>query len=124
MKSTHIKAITAYYVLVRLGRMQIPTPVAYKLYKLRQKLKVILDFVNEQEKAIMTETGVTADDSGRFQFGDDAEREKFTKDHDALLYEECEIEGDPPVISLADLPEKLTNCMDDLEALDEFVRFE
>ena len=125
MKSTNMKALSAYFILQRMGQKQIPTPVAYKLYKLRQKLKEILEFVREQEQAMMDEMGVKMDEAGHFQFGEDEEvKARFTAAHDELLNTECEIEGEETAIRLADLPDKLEISMNEIEALDGFVRFE
>ena len=125
MKNTNKKSLEAYGILVGMGRKQIPTPVAYKLYKLRQKLKGVLEFITEQEQNMAEEYGVVIGDDGRFVFPDDAEKkEKFTEAHAELMNAESEIEGEEIVVRLADLPDKLEISMNEFEALEGFVRFE
>lgn len=115
----------AYGILVGMGRKQIPTPVAYKLYKLRQRLKCVLEFITEREQAIAEENGVVIGDDGHFVFPEDpAVKEKFTTEHIDLIDSECEIEGEELVIKLSDLPDKLEISMNEIESLDGFIRFE
>lgn len=125
MTTTNRKATEAYGILVGMGRKQIPTPVAYKLYKLRQKLKGVLEFITEREQGLAEEHKVVIGDDGRFVFPDDPEVKKaFTAAHQELMDAETEIDGDEVEIRLADLPEKLEISMNEIEALDGFVRFE
>ncbi len=125
MKSTNQKASQAYGILIGMGRKQIPTPVAYKLYKLRQKLKGVMEFITEQEQNLAEEHGVVIGNDGRFVFPEDqAVKEKFTAAHTELLDAECDIEGEETVIRLADLPDKMEISMNEIEALDGLVRFE
>ena len=125
MKSNNRKSLEAYGILVGMGRKQIPTPVAYKLYKLRQKLKGVLEFITEQEQVLAEKFGVVIDDDGHFVFPDDAEKkEQFIEARTELMDAESEIEGDEIVVRLADLPDKLEISMNEFEALEGFVRFE
>ncbi len=125
MKSTNRKASIAYGILVGMGRKQIPTPVAYKLYKLRQKLKGVMEFITEQEHNLAEKHGVVIGDDGHFIFPEDPKVEEvFKADHADLLETETEIEGDVIKIRLADMPDRLEISMNEIEALDGFVEFE
>ena len=125
MKSTNRKASIAYGILVGMGRKQIPTPVAYKLYKLRQKLKGVMEFITEQEQNLTEKHGVVIGDDGHFVFPDAPKvKKEFTAAHAELLETETEIEGDEITIRLADMPDKLEISMNEIEALEGFVAFE
>ena len=125
MKSNNQKASQAYGILVGMGRKQIPTPVAYKLYKLRQKLKGVMEFITEREENLAEEHGVVIGNDGRFVFpADPAVKEKFTAAHAELLEAECEIDGDEITIRLADMPDRMEISMNEIESLDGFIRFE
>lgn len=125
MKSTNRKASIAYGILVGMGRKQIPTPVAYKLYKLRQKLKGVMEFITEQEQNLAEKHGVVIGDDGHFVFPEDPKvKESFTAAHAELLESETEIEGEEITIRLADMPDKLEISMNEIEALEGFVAFE
>lgn len=123
MESTYRKVISACSTLIVLGRKQIPTPTAYRLYKLRQKLKSLTEFITERENAMADEMDVKVND-GVFQFPDEETKAKFIKAHDEFLDAPCDVEVEEQVIKLADLPDKLEISMNEIESLDGFIRFE
>ena len=121
MKTTQRNAVIAYSALIGMGRKPMKSRTAYKLFRLRLKLKEIVDFQAEQETKLCQEMGVTISDDGRFQFPDDKIKEQFETAHKELEETECEIDENEIKIGINELPDLSIN---ELEALDGFVKFE
>ena len=114
---TYRQAITTQRELNRIR--VVDTTAAKRLFDLRKKLNEAVEFVIERQKAIMDETGVTYDDTGRWVYPDDETREKFDRMNAELLDTETEIE--PVTVKAAAVPGLDIN---DIAALDGFVEVE
>ena len=112
----------AYIALTRMGNMQFPLPVTYKLFVLRNKFKESFDFYAEQEAAIMERNGGQKTYDGIYHF----ENEETTK----AVYEQIKELNDMEV-EIAYTPVEVTMTsaatgvlsMNDIEALDGIVVF-
>lgn len=121
MKTTQRNAVVAYAALMGMGRKSMKNRTAYKLFRLRIKLKEIVDFQAEQEQKLCEKMGVTIAEDGRFVFPDDKVKARFEKAHTELEETECEIDENEIRIGVNELPDLSIN---ELEALHAFVKFE
>lgn len=122
MKTTQGKAVGALIAINRISRQQMPSFAAYKLFRLRKKLKDTAEFQGEQEEKLVAELGGTIDDLGRVTFTENkAEKEvEYATRHKELEEMECEIDTERIMMTFKEIREISPA---DIEALDEFIEW-
>ena len=90
--ATNRQALTARIELYKIGRNVKDTVTAMRLFRLRQKLDLVYQFVGERQDALMEETGVTANELGQWIYPDAETRKEFDKLNNELLDSESDIE--------------------------------
>lgn len=73
----HIEIINAYKATENLAAQRLPLPMAYKLFKLRDKLKKVYDFRVEEEQKLFEELHPQFEEGGRVRFETVEAREQF-----------------------------------------------
>lgn len=119
---TNQQITNAYIALSRMGNVQLPIQITYKLFVLRQAFKTQFDFVAEQERIIVNRYNGTQTPTGEFQFADeetaihvfDEMRELHNMDA-VINFEKIEI----PIATAA----AGNLSMNDIQALDGIVIF-
>ena len=119
MKLKQRQAVSAFTSLVTIARKPMPSFAAYKLFRLKKKLKDVIDFQTEQEQKIVDELGGTVAENGTVLFDDKSKYPEFAAKQKELDEMECEIEGDDKIIMvMKELPEM---SIADIEALEPFI---
>lgn len=117
------KQITgAYIALSRMGNMQFPLPVTYRLFLLRQKLKTQFDFCAEQEQAIISRHNGVPTNDGDYQFADKETTMATYTEMQELHDMDVDVELDPVEV---DINQAMAGnmSMNDIQALDGIVIF-
>lgn len=115
----HIEIINAYKATENLAAQRIPLPVAYKLFKLREKLKKVYDFRVEEEQKLFQEFHPTFEEDGKLRFETVEEREQFDERMAAL--NEMEEDGIEPIdIPMTDSIELTT---EEIQAITAVIHF-
>lgn len=119
---TNQQITNAYIALSRMGNMQMPLPVAYQLFQLRQTFKTQFDFVAEQERVIVERHDGVKTENGDYKFANKgiamAVYNEMRELHDMeveVQYNKVSVELSPTISG--------TLSMNDLEALDGIVVF-
>lgn len=118
MKVTQGQVVAAYGVLNLMGKRQLNTGTAFRLFKLKKKLDDIVEFQAEQENSLAESLGGMID-NGRLILPDD-KRSEYTEKHREITETECEIDIDRVPISLNEIP---ISTIEEIEALDPFISF-
>lgn len=117
MKQSEI--IKAYKAIIKLGQQDLPIRLAFDLFKIKMALQPHFDFqVNEEKKA---SANATANPDGSVTFSSLEEADAFRKKLRELNDIDVELKVKPVQIPLS-IP-GLTLSMEDIEALDCFVKF-
>lgn len=114
---TQRQAIEAYLTLTAMGK-SVKGVTAYKLYKLKDKLKSVVEFQSEEEVKIVEKYDGTILEGGKIKLPDGSDREAYEKDMNELHDIECEIE--PIEICVKEVPEI---TIPQIEALEGFIKF-
>lgn len=123
MKAKQKQAIEAYKTLTKYGKTKFPkNETALKLFRVRKALADAWEFQIEQENAIMSACAAHTDQRGDVVFSDNEEenRAKMIVMMNDLRNTEIDLDYEPIDIPLDDIPDIV---MDDIEALDGFVKF-
>lgn len=124
MKTTQGKAVNALIAINRISGQKMPSFAAYKLFRLRKKLKDVAEFQGEQEEKLVEELGGKINDLGRITWNDPNEKAtkdaEYAKRHKELEDMECEIDTEKIMMTFKEISEITPQ---DLEALDEFIEW-
>ena len=89
------------------------------MFRLKKKLKDVVEFQTEQENAIVEELGGKVLENGSVLFDDKSKYPEFAAKQKELDEMECEVEGDEKIIMvMKEMPEM---SIADLEALEPFI---
>ena len=117
MKTKQGNAVRAYVVLQSMGRRQLNTVTAFKLFRLKKKLHEIVEFQTEQERTLAESLGGTIDEHGRLIISDD-KRAEYEIKHALIADTDCEIDTEKVTLPMAEIP---YSTIEELEALDPFI---
>ena len=123
MKIAQRKVVDALIAINRLSKQPMPSFTAYKLFRLKKKLKDVSDFQSEQEDKIIAELGGKVNERGVVTFdGDDKESKcaEFIKRQEELGNMECDMDDDRILIVLKEIHEI---SLSDMEVLDPFIEW-
>lgn len=119
MKIKQKQAVQAFTSLVTIARKPMPSFAAYKLFRLKKKLKDVVEFQTEQENSIVEELGGKVLENGSVLFEDKSKYPEFAARQRELDDMECEVEGDEKIVMvMKELPEL---SIADLENLEPFI---
>lgn len=119
MKVKQKQAVSAFTSLVTIARKPMPSFAAYKLFRLKKRLKDVVEFQTEQENSIVEEMGGEVLENGSVLFAEKEKYAEFAKRQKELDDLECEVEGDEKIIMvMKELPEL---SIADLENLEPFI---
>lgn len=118
MKVTQGQAVLAYRVLNLMGKRQLNTGTAFRLFKLKKNLDDIVEFQIEQENSLAESLGGKID-NGRLILSDDKITE-YNETHKVIAETECEIDTERISVSLMEIP---FSTIEEIEALDPFINF-
>lgn len=116
--ATQQQALKAYTALTSMGR-KVTGETAFKLFKLKQELKTIVEFQVEQEQEMVARNHGTISETGQINFTDEDDRKKFVAEHKELGEMECDVKG--ITLKIESIP---GITMDEIEALDGIITFE
>ena len=117
MKAKQGQAVLAYGVLNLMGKRQLNTGTAFKLFKLKKKLDDIVQFQAEQENNLAESCGGKIE-NGRLILPDDKKAE-YAEKHKEIAEAECEID-ERISLPLREIP---FSTIEEIEALDPFINF-
>lgn len=124
MKTTQGKAVSALIAINRISGQKMPSFAAYKLFRLRKKLKDVAEFQGEQEEKLVEELGGEINDLGRIVWKNPNEKTakdaEYAKRHKELEDMECEIDTEKILMTFKEISEITPQ---DIEALDEFIEW-
>lgn len=124
MKTTQGKAVSALIAINRISGQKMPSFAAYKLFRLRKKLKDVAEFQGEQEEKLVEELGGKINDMGRVIWNDPGEKAakdaEYAKRHKELEDMECEIDTEKIMMTFKEISEITPQ---DMEALDDFIEW-
>ena len=118
MKTTHGTAVTALITINRIGQSPMPSFAAYKLFRLKKKLKDAADFQTEQETKLVEEMGGQIGERGKVNFDDPEKYIQFAEKQKELSDMEYEVEGEKIGMYMTELPNL---SVGDMETLDPFI---
>lgn len=124
MKTTQGKAVSALIAINRISGQKMPSFAAYKLFRLRKKLKDVAEFQGEQEEKLVEELGGKINEMGRVIWNDPGEKAtkdaEYAKRHKELEDMECEIDTEKIMMTFKEISEITPQ---DMEALDDFIEW-
>ena len=101
-----------------MGR-KVTGQTAFKLFKLKQELRTIVEFQVEQEQDMVARHNGTISETGQISFANEDDRRGFSEEHKEMGEMECEVKGiSLPIESIPGI------TMDEIEALDGIITFE
>lgn len=118
MKVQQKQAVSAYTSLTIIARKPMPSFAAYKLFRLKKKLKDTVEFQTEQEESIVKEMGGEVMENGSVLFDDKGKYTEFKKRQTELDEMECDVETEKISMYMKELPEL---SIADLENLEPFI---
>lgn len=121
MNTTQGKAISAFVAIQKLSQKTLPTLTAYKLFRMKKALHDIVDFQGEQERKMVDKYNGTVTPEGSIVILDAEKRAAFQTEHNELQKLPCEVDVEPIVLPMGDIPEI---SIADMEALEGFVNLE
>ena len=119
MAQTQRQALNAYVALTRMGK-KATGKAAFSLFRMKQKLKDVVEFQAEQEQQLVERFGGKVSEEGMIMIADDDQRKAFLEDREKLHSMELEPAVEPVTVEISGLPEI---NMEEIEALDGFVEF-
>ena len=93
---------------------------AYKLFRLKKAVGLIVEFQSEQERKLIHELGGSVADSGAILIDDKEKRIEYAKRHKELEELECDVNIEKMVMHMKEVPEI---AMQDMETLEEFIEW-
>ena len=120
METTQGKAVAAYATLNQMARKPMNSFTAYKLFKLKKALGMIVEFQSEQEVKLIKELGGQVAESGAILIDDKEKRMEYAKRHKELEELVCDVNIEPMVMHMKELPEITMADMDTLETFIEW----
>ena len=118
--------IKAYKVLNKLYGEDLPLPVSYKLYKLRNLLAPQWNFQNEKERDVFDKYHPIVNSDGTLHFDNDESRTAFTKEYTELCNTMADLDADIGEVNkfTVKLSDGIKLSMEDIDALQDFIDFE
>ena len=120
METTQGKAVAAYATLNQMARKPMNSFTAYKLFKLKKALGMIVEFQSEQEVKLIKELGGQVAESGAILIDDKEKRIEYARKHKELEELVCDVNVDKMVMHMKELPEI---TMADMDTLEEFIEW-
>lgn len=120
METTQGKAVAAYATLNQMARKPMNSFTAFKLFKLKKALGLIVEFQSEQEVKLIKELGGQVAESGAILIDDKEKRMEYAKKHKELEELVCDVNIEPMVMHMKELPEITMADMDTLETFIEW----
>lgn len=120
MVTTQGKAVAAFATLNQMARKPMHSLTAYKLFRLKKAVGLIVEFQSEQERKLIHELGGTVADSGAILIDDKEKRIEYAKRHKELEELECDVNIEKMVMHMKEVPEI---AMADMETLEEFIEW-
>ena len=124
MKTTQGKAVSALIAINRISGQKMPSFAAYKLFRLRKKLKDVAEFQSEQEEKLVEELGGKINELGNVIWNDLSEKAakdaEYAKRHKELEDMECEIDTEKIMMTFKEISEITPR---DMEAMDDFIEW-
>lgn len=114
------QALKAYVTLIGMGG-KTTGKTALALFRLKGRLKELVDFQAEEEIKLAEKYGGKILDNGTIKFEDDDQRQGFLDEKNALGEMDIEPEIEPARVQIDTVPEI---TLSEIEALDGFVIFE
>lgn len=118
MKVKQGQVVLAFGVLNLMGKRQLNTGTAFRLFKLKKKLEEIVEFQIEQENRLAESLGGSIE-NGKLNLPSDKQVE-YSEKHKEIADAECEIDIDRVSIPLKEIP---FSTIEEIEALDPFINF-
>jgi len=118
MKVKQGQAVLAFGVLNLMGKRQLNTGTAFRLFKLKKKLDDVVEFQIEQENSLAESLGGKIE-NGRLILPDDKKAE-YAEKHKAIAEAECEVDSERISLPLREIP---FSTIEEIEALDPFIEF-
>lgn len=114
------QALTAYTTIIGLGK-RATGKSAFALFKLKSRLKELVDFQSEEEMKLIEKHGGKLEENGFVTFKNDEEKAKFVEERREL----ANMDIDPEIAPVRIDPEQIPDInIDEIEALNGFVEFE
>lgn len=120
METTQGKAVAAYATLNQMARKPMNSFTAYKLFKLKKALGMIVEFQSEQEVKLIKELGGQVAESGAILIDDKEKRIEYARKHKELEELVCDVNVEKMVMHMKELPEI---TMADMDTLEEFIEW-
>ena len=124
MKTTQGKAVSALIAINRISGQKMPSFAAYKLFRLRKKLKDVAEFQSEQEEKLVEELGGKINELGNVIWNDLSEKAakdaEYAKRHKELEDMDCEIYTEKIMMTFKEISEITPR---DMEAMDDFIEW-
>ena len=118
METTQGKAVAAYAALNQMARKPMNSFTAYKLFKLKKAVGMIVEFQSEQERKIIQELGGSVSEAGAILIDDKEKRIEYAKRHKELEDLPCDVNIEKMTMHMKELPEM---TMADMDILEEFI---
>ena len=119
-KQTQQQALTAYAILMGMGK-KATGEAAFSLFRMKQKLKEIVEFQSEEEAKLVDKLGGKITETGQIIFAGEEEKRAFIEEKKKL----GGMEIDPAIEPIRIAPDKIPEInMDEIEALQGFIIFE
>lgn len=114
------QVLKAYIVLISMGT-KATGKTALSLFRLKNRLKELVDFQAEEEVKLAKKHGGEILDNGTIKFDDDEQKRQFLDEKAALGEMDIDPEIEPARVQIDAVPEI---TLSDIESLDGFVIFE
>lgn len=113
----------AYGAIGGLSNWKLPPTTAYEIFKLKNELRRVCAFIEEEERKAVDEMGGTVSGDNRVNFGSPDDYQRYCERVQKIYSE------DVPDVSIVPIKININTCGDDtlsvaaIEALDGFVEF-
>ena len=122
MKTTLKKILLAYSTIIRMGNIRRAPATQLKFFKLKKLLHDGFEFYCEEERKLMDEFKLEADEvTGAIKFTDPETKEAYNKRVEELQAVEYEISLEKKIIIRSSEMNEIS--LGEMEALEEFIDF-
>ena len=113
--------INAYKSLGRISCQKLPLPLAYKIFKLREKMKPVWDFLLEEETKLLDEYKPEIQDGGTIVFKSVSDKQTYERRINDLYSMESDMQFNQIIMPLSD---DISITPDDVAALEPLITFQ
>ena len=117
----HGTIIKAYKSIGKIAEQKLPMTTAYKVFKLREKLKPAWDFLVEEEGKLLDDYKPTIQENGTIIFRSIEDKQAYDQRISEIYTMESDIQIEPVSIPLTD---DIFIAPDDIAALEPVVSFQ